>query len=183
MKRMITLLAILAAASAAFAEDAAPPAAKQEGQPPGVRRAFLSFDEMDANKDGKLSLDEFQAAQAKMTDQRFARIDKNSDGVITKDEFPQFPQREGAAIRPSLIPDFAKLDKDSDGKVTKDELAAAGKDMVAERFKNLDKNGDGVVTKEEFEAGRPQFGGRRGGSRGEGQPPAPPAEGSKKPTI
>ena len=40
------------------------------------------FTHLDANHDGKLTLDEFDAPQKKM----FARMDKNKDGAITKDE-------------------------------------------------------------------------------------------------
>lgn len=40
------------------------------------------FTHLDANHDGKLTLDEFEAPQKKM----FARMDKNNDGAITKDE-------------------------------------------------------------------------------------------------
>lgn len=40
------------------------------------------FTHLDANHDGKLTLDEFEAPQKKM----FARMDKNKDGAITKDE-------------------------------------------------------------------------------------------------
>ncbi|MFL6688854.1 MAG: hypothetical protein ACJ8IR_01515 [Alphaproteobacteria bacterium] len=41
-----------------------------------------SFQRLDSNHDGKLTLQEFSASQAKT----FARMDKNGDGVITRDE-------------------------------------------------------------------------------------------------
>ncbi|MFL5239873.1 MAG: EF-hand domain-containing protein [Rhizomicrobium sp.] len=41
-----------------------------------------SFQRLDNNHDGKLTLQEFSASQAKT----FARMDKNGDGVITRDE-------------------------------------------------------------------------------------------------
>ncbi len=180
MKRLTWLIAMIAGAAAAIAQDTTP-AQKPVGAPGGGRMPFMvTFDEMDANKDGKLTLDEFRAAQEKMADQRFGRLDKNGDGAITKDELPPFMQREGSTNGPSF---FSKLDKDGDGKISKEEFAGGGKEMVEQRFKMLDKDGDGVVTKEEFEAGRPQIGGRRGGLRGEAQPPTPPTEGAKKPTT
>jgi len=41
-----------------------------------------AFQRLDSNHDGKLTLQEFSASQAKT----FARMDRNSDGVITRDE-------------------------------------------------------------------------------------------------
>jgi Ca2+-binding EF-hand superfamily protein len=41
-----------------------------------------SFQRLDNNHDGKLTLQEFSSSQAKT----FARMDKNGDGVITRDE-------------------------------------------------------------------------------------------------
>jgi Ca2+-binding EF-hand superfamily protein len=40
------------------------------------------FDRMDADKDGKVTKAEFEAAGDKM----FQRMDKNGDGIIEKDE-------------------------------------------------------------------------------------------------
>lgn len=169
MKKLAWMLALLACSGIAFAEEDKP-----KDKPERPRGAFISPEEMDANKDGKVTLEEFQAAQAKMTEARFGRLDKNGDGSISKDEYPTPPAGVGAeGGRQRFMPDLAKLDKDGNGSVSKDEFATSTKEMGAERFAKIDKDGDGSITKEEFEAGRPQ-GGPGGGRRG------PPESGEKK---
>lgn len=173
MKKLAWLVALLALAGVAYAEDDKP---KDKGgeRPRGM---FVSPEEMDANKDGKVTLEEFQAAQTKMTEARFARMDKNSDGVIGKDEIPTPPAGAGGeGGRPRFMPDFTKMDKDGNGSITKEEFAESSKAMGAERFAKIDANSDGAVTKEEFEAARPQ----RGGPGGPGSHRGPPEGGDKK---
>ena len=53
---------------------------------PGGPMAELSFDKMDAKGDGKVTLDEFQAAFAVMLKDRFTAMDTNGDGVLSKEE-------------------------------------------------------------------------------------------------
>ena len=79
------------------------------------------FDELDANKDGKVSLDEQKKSLTKrhdLAEKKFKKIDKNSDGTISKDEFvgPVKKQMEN----------------------------------VDKKFKAKDKNGDGYLSQEEF---------------------------------
>jgi hypothetical protein len=65
----------LFAAGQTYAEDAAPTA----GHPMHKMNA-------DTNNDGKISRDEFRAAQEKRSDEMFKRMDTNGDGVIDQDE-------------------------------------------------------------------------------------------------
>ena len=59
------------------------PAAADCGHGHGKR---MSFEDLDTDKSGTLTLDEFvAAAQARATD-RFNRLDANKDGVVTQDE-------------------------------------------------------------------------------------------------
>lgn len=44
---------------------------------------------VDANKDGKLSLDEMKAFHAERAAKEFERLDANKDGVVTKEEIEQ----------------------------------------------------------------------------------------------
>lgn len=67
----------------------------------------------DANKDGKLTKEEFELGVKARIDDRFAKADKNSDGVITADEAGRKWKHIGRA------------DQNQDGKVTKEELRAA----------------------------------------------------------
>jgi len=158
MKKLVLYAALIATAGLVQAQDN--PAPNRAGRP--------SFEDMDTNKDGKITQDEIQAGQDKRIEERFARFDKNSDGVITKDEIPEMPAN---SPRARFMPDMSKLDKNGDGKISKEEFAEMNKDGAKEMFTRLDKNGDGAITKEEMEAARAQFrqgrGGPGGGSGGE----------------
>lgn len=154
MKTIAWIVALLATAGLACAEEAKP----QESQG-GPRRGIMNFEEMDANKDGKVALEEFQTGQDKRIDERFGRMDKNSDGTISKDEMPPAPAADSPRAR--FMPDFSKLDKDGSGTVTKQEFADASKEGAKEGFARLDKNSDGAVTKDEMDSAREQFRGRR----------------------
>lgn len=150
MKRLVLILAVMATAGLVQAQDN--PGRGRGGRP--------SLEEMDANKDGKLTQDEMNAGQEKRIEERFARLDKNSDGAITKDEYPEIP---ADSPRARFMPDLSKMDKDSDGKITKTEFADANKAGAKEMFARLDKDGDGTVTKEEMEAARERFRQGQGG--------------------
>lgn len=100
MKNCTGLLAALAAVSAGvvIAQDAPKAPERPAGDHP--RRAEmmaimaeLSFEKIDANGDGKVTLEEFQAAMAPVIKKRFETMDANKDGVVTKEEMQQ--AREG----------------------------------------------------------------------------------------
>jgi len=73
--------------------------------------------EADANRDGKLTVQELEAHRAAHHAERgkkhFAKLDKNGDGVLTKDEVGEKWERIG------------KADANGDGKVTQQELEQA----------------------------------------------------------
>ena len=161
MKKLAWMVALLALAGVAFAEDDKP---KDKPERP---RPGQMFEEMDANKDGKVTKDEFLASHDKMTGARFGRLDKNGDGSIGKDEIPAPPPGAGGeGGRPRFMPDLSKMDKDGNGSISKDEFTAGSKEMGLERFGKMDKDGDGAISKEEVEAARAAFGGGPGGRRG-----------------
>lgn len=72
-------VALLALGSAAWAENAEKPEKGMRGKPP-------SFAEMDANKDGSVSLAEFTEAQQKQIERRFKNMDSNNDGKLSEGE-------------------------------------------------------------------------------------------------
>jgi len=82
MKKMIALTVGLLAASIAVAQQAGP--RKGEGRDPEARAA--AFAASDTNRDGKLSLAEFEAARTQKLAEQFAKMDENKDGGLTQDE-------------------------------------------------------------------------------------------------
>ena len=80
--RLLTCSLILAAGLPALAGP-------DENHPGRPGRNMPSFQELDANKDGKLTSDEFRTQQEKTVDRRFERLDRDHDGKISSNEFEQ----------------------------------------------------------------------------------------------
>jgi Ca2+-binding EF-hand superfamily protein len=114
--------------------------------------------EMDADKDGAVTLDEFLARRAPI----FARFDQNNDGVIDAAEF-EASARESADY---WIRRFIKrFDADRDGRVSKEEFAMARR----ERFAMRDLNDDGRLGLEDMPPRMRERAGRWFGGRQQGQ--------------
>jgi Ca2+-binding EF-hand superfamily protein len=139
-----------------------------------ARGAAAHFSQIDANKDGKVSLAEltasreawltkvdtnkdgvatqaemdvaFQAGRAEHAQKRFEREDANKDGRLTREE----------TRMPSAW--FERADANKDGALTLAELTQAGKNAGAERHAGpragkgglFDQNGDGKVERAEL---------------------------------
>lgn len=125
------------------------------GDQPGAGGFIERFD---ADKDGKVSKDEFPRADM------FDQFDADGDGFIDEDEAPTGPpgggrgrpQTQGGEQGQGRVGDqpgaggfMGMFDKDKDGKVTKDEFP------MPDRFDGLDKNGDGAITEDEAPTGPP----------------------------
>ncbi|MEM1398800.1 MAG: EF-hand domain-containing protein [Pseudomonadota bacterium] len=101
----------------------------------------ISFEEVDANGDGTITLQEMQAAAGT----RFGNADTNGDGAIDLGEFAaaqELRAEERRQLRAARA--FERLDANSDGTVTQEEMETA----VAERFERMDRNEDGELTPE-----------------------------------
>ena len=75
-----------------------------------------SMDKLDANRDGKVTFEEFKSAHDERMQQRFSRMDVNGDGVITEED----RQQRGARF-------FDTADTNKDGQLSKEEFTAARK--------------------------------------------------------
>lgn len=94
----------------------------------------LSFGSMDANKDGKLSRDEFTKAMSR----GFDASDKDKDGKVTRDEAVNAYGERGGTY-------FDALDGEKSGAVSLETL----ENDAAEAFHWADANGDGTITADE----------------------------------
>ena len=153
--------AVLAMALPGLALAQAPTAAKpaaEEAKP--VTRMSLSdklnsdYADLDADKDGKVVLDEIKSrlthkAEAdlavikKARDDAFAKLDTNSDGNISRAEF------ESKAQLPTLkdpsemaTANLGRFDANKDGSVTQDEFRAP----TLANFDKMDLNKDGTLS-------------------------------------
>ena len=139
----------------------------------------VPFEKMDANGDGKVTVEEYVASHADAIKERFNALDANGDGVLTKDEAgnlrganrhdKQAPATPAAGVTAKPIAttngvqsaanpldalSFEKMDVKGDGKVTLEAFQAAWANLLKARFAAMDTNNDGVLTKEELAAAR-----------------------------
>jgi hypothetical protein len=112
------------------------------------------LEQMDTNKDGKISKAEAQGKIAQLFDQ----LDTNKDGYLDKDEIrkaaARFVANQGAqggpgSGKPNQGPEFDDLDKNADGRLTPDELKGTS---FADHFDEIDTNNDGKIDRKEFQA-------------------------------
>lgn len=111
MKKMtLTALSLLVAlaASTALATDAKPPVPGKEGPHHGMGHHM--FKEVDANKDGIISKEEWNANGEKM----FNKLDTNHDGKISKEEIKAHHEK----MRAKMEKHWEHKDESSDRPVT-----------------------------------------------------------------
>jgi len=136
----VAVLAMMAVCGGSARAADEKPGAKAEGHgkhmPPGQGWQALSA-EFDANKDGKITKDEFKAKAP-----AFDRMDANKDGKVTKAEVEALP---AAQKHPGASNFISRFDADGNGEVTRDEWNA----KRAGAFDKADKNHDGAIDKDE----------------------------------
>ncbi len=98
-----------------------------------VWAADKTFQEIDKNKDGKLSMEEFDREALRV----FNEHDKNHDGALDQSEFSQI---KGANSK------FEDLDTNKDGKVDMKEL----QDAAIKKFNQLDQNRNNYLTDDDL---------------------------------
>lgn len=147
---------------------------------PGQGPGFL-VENLDTDKDEKLSLAELKAdthRPADFTDAKveelFNKIDTDKDGYLTQAELSVRPEPKEEGDRAQFM--ITKIDTDSDGKVTLAEMKADSNkpadlsdEMIENLFNKLDADQDGALTAAELEVGPgakgPGKGRRPGGFR------------------
>lgn len=144
-KTLLTLavLTSLAAGTAFAATTPGSSAPAADGQ--SAPRAKL-----DSNGDG--SVDRAEAARYPHLAGKFDELDKNKDGKLSKEEMPRHGDRKrgrnghGEGRHEAM----AKLDTDKDGRISRTE-AAAGEGKLASRFDEMDANKDGFIDRADRE--------------------------------
>ena len=137
----------------------------------GGRGMMIDFAQMDADKDGKVTLAEITAFRANMV----ADADTDKDGLLSVDELAAHDVKmvqANAADRAAAR--VAAQDLNADGKLSVEEMLAPP--MPANLFGHLDTDGDGAISQTEFDAAKAMmqeggrgFGYRDGGDRHHGR--------------
>lgn len=145
IRNSLLVVAVLAALSAGTAFAA--PQSSGDPTPPPAR--------LDKNGDG--FIDRSEAAASPWLAERFDELDKNKDGKLSADERPQPGKRGDRGLRgphgsqgPRDGGPMQRLDTDKDGRISRAEAAKDPK--FAERFAEMDVNKDGYVDRADFEA-------------------------------
>jgi Ca2+-binding EF-hand superfamily protein len=111
----------------------------------GAAQAQMWAPNPDLDKDGKVTLSEFQQTQAG----GILRLDVDKDGKLTRAETKVVADRapNGAAMVDRI---WGRLDTNKDGVITRAEIDASSK----RRFEVGDTNKDGWLSKDEIQAMR-----------------------------
>ncbi len=117
-----------------------------------------NFDKMDANGDGYVDARDRELRGKQRRDEWFASADADKDGKLTRAEIDaadahrraQFQQRMQARGAER----FAAADSNKDGRISRDE--AKSKPRLAERFDQLDANKDGFLSRDELKPRSPR---------------------------
>jgi Ca2+-binding EF-hand superfamily protein len=137
----LTLLAI--GTSAAFAEGG-----QRRGGPERP-----SFEQLDTNGDGVITLEEIQAKAG----DKFAESDTNGDGLLDVAELTAAAERERSQMIERMM---EKKDTNGDGMLSQEEMAPRNPERLFER---ADTDGNGAISLEEWEAAKKNMRGPRGG--------------------
>lgn len=151
-------------------------------QHPDGGRPFPKLHELDTNKDGKVSFEEFGAGPfaKRMPPERlkhiFGKLDNNGDGSLSPEDMPKGRgwQRDGKGGRsrehdPRKL--IGMLDRNESGSLSFDEFRQApwlkdvGEDEQEDQFEKLDRNNDLIIDAADFpedDEGKPRKDGDKG---------------------
>lgn len=115
--------------------------------PRGMMAPMFDFAGADANKDGKVTAEEFATARAALV----AGIDTDKDGKLSADELAAMHLKAMEAAAKNMATRMVKaLDTDGDGKLSASEMAAMP--VPPDAFERADTNKDGAIDQAEADA-------------------------------
>ncbi len=147
--------------------------AQQQAEAPAPGSHHEGRMKLDANGDG--AIDRSEAAKSEKFAARFDELDKNKDGRLTADERPQWrgghrghrggermmqadTDKDGriskaeAAVNPKLAERFSDMDANKDGYVDRSDRELRARKHREEWFSSADVNKDGNLSKAEMDA-------------------------------
>lgn len=100
------------------------------------------FASIDTDKDGKVSLAEYQARQVQLYTRGFEILDRDGDKSLSQDEYAKI-----------VAPPVIRLNGDADGEPPQIEINGGPKvapEVISAAFKRLDTNKDGKLSLQEY---------------------------------
>jgi hypothetical protein len=137
-------------------ESSSTPGMHRESSTPGVHGEGMhgdvspgpgAFDQLDTNRDGKLS----ESEVSRMQGIELRKLDSNNNGTLDRSEWQKGSAAKGAGVAagPGLGASFDSVDHNGDGSISK---AEAGSRFDDASFAKADKNRNGVLDRNEFGA-------------------------------
>lgn len=114
----------------------------------------MTFEQLDTNGDGMVTLAELQARG----EARFNETDTDGNGSLSAEEMKAKSER---ATDERIAKMIEKRDENGDGELSLDEVKPDG-DRAEKMFERLDEDGDGNISQAEFDAMKDK---RKGGKR------------------
>ncbi len=135
------------------------PAMAERGPGHGGMSA-INFDQLDADKDGKVTEAEIEASRTA----RVTAADANGDGLMSADELAAMQLAEMTERANAMAAEMiTRMDSDGDGLLSAAEMAS--RPGPAQFFDRIDTDGDGAISREEADAAAKKMAEGRGDRR------------------
>ena len=118
--------------------------------PMSATTALSQFSKLDKDRDDHISRKE--AAGSPALEKFFDDIDTNKDGKISREEARAFETAHGKEFSEKTVAKFNAADKDGDGALTMEEAKAGNMTAIVKHFKKVDTNKDSKVSMGELKA-------------------------------